>query len=716
MFEKYENRANEILKNLSLSQKIGQLNQVCEEKSPKSFEAFKQLIREGKMGSVITVNTATAGNENHDKLDFERLNELQRIAVEESESGIPIIFGRDVIHGHKTVYPIPLATAASFNPELVEECYRNTAIEASNDGINWTFAPMLDLSRDPRWGRIIESPGEDPYLGASMAKAVVRGFQGEDLCDKDSIVACAKHFLGYGAAEGGRDYNHTEISDYSLYNMYLPAFRAAVNSGVGTVMSSFNDISGTYVNTKKYLTHILRQQLGFEGFVISDWAASKMPINFGLVETRAEAAQMCINAGLDMDMVECCYLENLENLVNEGKVDVAVIDNAVRNVLKIKLACGLFDSPYAKPTEYDCEKHIRKAREIAGESVVLLKNNGVLPIKKDSKIALAGPFVHEKRSLFGSWTLDGDLSITKSIYEAFNDSIKGGKVLCGFENNHTIEPSSLLVSSADVVVLALGENYLTTGEARSVSDISLESSQIELIKRMKSYGKKVIGLFFCGRPLALDGVVDYLDAAIYAWHCGTETANAVCDIIFGAVNPSGKTPVSFPRRTGNIPTYYNLYPIGKIKEFYYNPNFTGSYVDGAATPLYPFGYGLSYTSFEYSLPKVKEKEISLSEIKNGKTFEISVTVKNIGEYDGKETVQLYIRDKVASYIRPLRELKGFQKPFIKKGESVTLNFRLGHEELGFYNEIGDYLIESGSFDVFVGENSFTDNRTEIIIK
>ena len=482
MFKNYEIKANEILSKLTLKQKIAQLNQVPDAYNVEDIENLKQQIREGKIGSVVFATSATAGNDKQEILDTKKFDEYQRIAVEESPSGIPLIFGRDVIHGHNVVYPIPLASAAAFNPELLKKCYHNTAKEAVNDGIHWTFSPMLDLCRDPRWGRIIEGPGEDPFVGACFAEAAVKGYQGDNLSNDDSLVACGKHFIGYGAAEGGRDYNHTEISDTALYNMYLPAFRSAVNAGVGTIMSSFNDVNGEYINTKKYLNDILREDLGFDGFVVSDWASTKMPIKMGVAETPEDCAQICINAGLDMEMVENCYIDCLEKLVLSGEVDENEIDKAVLNVLKIKLACGLFDNPYTKTVKYDRKEHLEDARALAGESIVLLKNDGILPLSKNSNVALLGPFAFERRSLLGSWTLDGDESITPNLYEAMSDAVTNqGKILTYKDQISLFDPSSLIISSADVAVLALGESYLVTGERRAVSDITLENSQIELI-------------------------------------------------------------------------------------------------------------------------------------------------------------------------------------------------------------------------------------------
>lgn len=708
-----DKRVEEILSQMTLQEKIGQLNQV---KAPlKADEEVFEQIRQGKIGSFIMATTAHAGNDDTAITENLLINKMQRIAVEESRLGIPLIYGRDVIHGHRTVYPIPLASAASFNPQLVEKCYRNIAKEATADGVNWTFSPMLDLSRDPRWGRIIESPGEDPYVGATFASACVKGFQGDDISNEESLVACAKHYIGYGASEGGRDYHRTEISDYNLYNYYLPAFKAAADAGVGTVMSSFNDINGNpTTSSKKYLTDILRKKLGFEGFVVSDWEAVVQLKKQGVAETDLDCAELSINAGLDMDMVDRVYINYLEDAVAQGLVSEETINTSVRRILKIKLQKGLFQNPYCKAPDIDRTTHLEDARTMAGECMVLLKNDGVLPLSKNTKVALVGPFARERRALLGSWTLDGKAEETPNLAEAMQ-AVLGNKMLISGENIAVLDNSITLASKSDVVVLALGESEKVTGEAYSVSDISLPKNQVELIHRYKALGKKVIGVFFCGRPMAMEGVSNYLDAVLYAWHSGSETANAVCDILFGDVVPSGKTAVTFPKRTGHIPMYYNVTSSGRKVDCYYGENPQNCYVDSLPTPAFPFGFGLSYTTFEYSDIESDKNEITLSDLKNGESFNLSVRVKNTGKFDGKEIVQLYIRDKVASQMRPLRELKAFDKKLIKKGETECFDFELGYDKLGFYTENGDYTVEKGEFEVYIGENCLTKNKIDIKI-
>lgn len=711
MYRQFDKQIDELLAKMSLREKIGQLNQVCIFGS--NIEPYKEAIRKGEIGSIILASSATAGNDPQSCVNVDLYQELQHVAVEESPLGIPMIFGRDVIHGHRTVYPIPLASAASFDGELVEKCYRDIANEAANDSIHWTFAPMLDLSRDPRWGRIIEGPGEDPFLGAYMAKAHVKGFQGENVADKDSLVACAKHFIGYGASESGRDYHRTEISDYSLYNDYLPAFRAAVDAGVGTVMSSFNPINGRFVQTTpKYLTDILRGHMGFEGFTVADWGVVTRALRFGQAASEAECAATSINAGLDMDMVVGGYINHLEKAVQEGQVLMETIDLAVRRVLRIKFAKDLFAKPYLEYSRPDFKAHLKNARTLAADSMVLLKNDGVLPLNKDKKVLLSGPFIRERRALLGSWTLNGLTEETANLLEAMQEAI-GNNVVYNEDEIAVYDSTLMQVDDADVIVLALGESHNMTGERRCVADISLDAAQVELIKKAKTSGKKVVGVFFCGRPMALEGVTDLLDAALYAWHGGSETARAACDILFGDVVPSGKLPMTFPRKTGQIPLYYNVVATGMN---YYKEGYNQCYIDSKGDPLYPFGYGLSYTTFDYAAPQVSASEISLDALKNSENITVTVAVSNTGDVDAKETVQLYIRDKVASLLRPMRELKGFEKILIHAGETKNVTFTVGEKELGFYLEDGSYTVEKGEFELYIGGDCLTTNKISVWVK
>ncbi len=711
MLEKFYKKIDEIIAKMSLKEKIGQLNQL-ETPTPETLDAFREAVKRGEVGSVLMSVGATAGNDPQGAIDVDFYNEMQRIAVEETPSGIPMIFGRDVIHGHRTVFPIPLAMTASFNPELIRGAYRDVAEEAANESVHWTFTPMLDMCHDPRWGRIIEGTGEDPYLGARFAEAIVDGLQdGSD--GGKTMLSCAKHFIGYGASEGGRDYHRTEISDYSLYNYYLPAFRSAIKAGAVTVMSSFNDVNGQPVTSSEfYLTELLRNKLGFEGLVVSDYDAVWQTVKQGVAEGDADAARLAIQAGVDIDMHAECYTKELERLVLCGKVPMEVVDRAVRRVLAVKFAAGLFENPYCKPEEYNRDEHLDNALKVAEECMVLLKNEGgVLPISRSCNVALVGPYAHNRRSLLGSWTIDGKEEETENLEEAFSRYFKGSVKA---SPNH--ELTAELVGDADVIVLALGEEWNTTGENKAVSDISIKREQKELIKRAKATGKKVVGVFFCGRPIAMQGVAELLDAVIYAWHSGSKAAQALTRILLGDCVPSGRLPVTMPRLATHIPLYYNVTSSGRPVNCYYGERPEACYVDSVATPYYPFGYGLSYTSFEYGEIECENPELSLADLKSGKSFKLSLNVKNTGRFDGKETVQLYIHDKVASMMRPLRELKSFKKVFIKKGEEVEVSFSIGYDELGFYNVRGEYVIESGEVDVYIGENCLTDRKTTLILK
>ncbi len=715
MFEKYDAKAREILSKMTLREKIGQLNQTTISYYKGKEDELYDLVRRGELGSFVLSSTSTGGNDAQDRVNREIYGNIQKIAVEESRMGIPVLYGRDVIHGHKTVLPVPIGSAAAFNDELVEKCYRDVAEEAKADGIHWTFSPMLDMCHDPRWGRMVEGPGEDPFVGASLAKAAVKGFQGDDLSDPKSIAACAKHFVGYGASEGGRDYHRAEISDISLQNYYLPAFRAAVDAGVATVMSSFNDINGIpVVSSKKYLDDILRGQLGFDGFVVSDWGAIENPIRMGYAETRRECAKIGLIAGNEIDMCSRCFVDHLEALVNDGELDVEYIDRAVLRVLRVKLAIGLFDRPYSESFEYDVKAHRKNARALSAESLVLLKNNGVLPLKKDAVAALVGPFSKERSALLGTWVLDGRPDETVNMFEALKEVLPEGNLKCADRWN-MYDNSVKTTRGSDVVIMALGESQATTGEVQSVYDISISDDQKKLIDDMRSFGKKVVGVFFCARPRVLDGLMEKFDAVIYAWHTGSEAAHAVCDVLFGDVIPSGKLPVTLPRKTGHIPLYYNVYASSHAADNYYGETFYANYVDSIASPLFPFGFGLSYTEFEYKNLTLDRKEIPLDAVKNGEKVKFSVEVANVGEFDGKEVVQLYIHDKVASIMRPMRELKAYKKVFIEKGKTAKVEFELGYKDLGFYNGVGDYLVEKGKFDVYIGENCLTKNRVDFRI-
>ena len=698
-----------IIEKMTLEEKIGQLNQgVSRDK-----EKIKAEVRKGRVGSIILSDTATAGNDEQQKIETDFLNELQRIAVEESPSHIPLIFGRDVIHGHHTVLPIPLAAAASFNPQIVENAYCAIAEEAANDGIHWTFSPMIDIARDPRWGRCIEGFGEDPYLTSEMGKAVIRGFQGDDNTKRESIAACAKHYLGYGAAEGGRDYGKAEISDYTLRNVYLKPFKAAVEANVATVMNSFSEIGGQPVASSRYLLHdILKEELGFEGFIISDWFAIEQLVNQRAAKDRKEAAALAANAELDMDMTDECYIDYLSELVAEGKVSEKTIDKMVYRVLSVKERFGLLNNPFITLQRIDYHKHMELSKRCADEAIVLLKNNGVLPLDTSKKVALLGPFLYEKRSLLGSWVCDFDIRMVKSIEEVFEECTDR-EVLVLPQSNYLWDDITPDLGEVDTVILTLGESYRVSGENNCLSDINLPREQLELAKKIKGLGKKVVGIFCFGRPIGLAEAEPYFDAILYAWHSGTCAAQSIVDIIYGKVNPSGKLPISFPRATGQIPIYYNHPSMPRNGRTYYGEG--SNYWDNQSTPMYPFGYGLSYTQFEYSDVCCETDTLTLDKLQDGEKFKVSVTVTNTGDRDGKETVQCYISDLVSSMVRPVRELKGFAKAPLKQGESKKIVFEIGFDELGFYNGKGKFCVEPGEFEVFIGGDCTTKNRIKITV-
>lgn len=713
MDKNIDRQVEELLSSMSLREKIGQLNMVCSPSIGANLDAIKEKIRKGEIGSLILATSSTAGNDPQEKVNTAICNELQRVAIEESPHGIPLIYGRDVIHGHGTVYPVPLAMAAAFNDELVKKAYRNTAVEASSFGIHWTFAPMLDLCRDPRYGRIIEGPGEDPTVGRHMARAIIEGFQDGDIAKETSMVTCPKHFIGYGASEGGRDYYRTEISSYSLYNYYLPAFREAIAAGADTIMSSFNDINGEPVSgSHYYMTEILRDYLGFKGFVVSDWGTPSRLMRQGVAATPQDCTELSIHCGVDMDMCDEFYIKYMEELVEANRVSVETIDTAVRRILMVKFKKNLFENPYCKLPVVDRTEHLKCARELAAECMVLLKNDKkVLPLDKETKIALLGPFVHERGALNGSWCLEGRAEENATFYEAMAEAAGKDRILISEDPAGLYDDSVRVMYQADVVVLALGESQKVTGERRSMADLTLSPAQMELIRKAKYSGKKVVGVFFCGRPLAMEGIADLLDGVLYAWHSGSEAARAACDLLFGKVVPSGKTAITFLRNTGHVPMYYNMST--NVYNGYYGIRTEYSYEDSIATPYYPFGYGLSYTEFAYCNMQLDRASISLEALRNGQKVTCSIDVSNIGAYDGKETVQLYIRDVVGTYIRPYRELKDYQKLMFQKGETKTVTFELGYEELGFYLPSGAYVVEKGAFEIYIGTNCMAENMAAL---
>ncbi|WP_298821393.1 glycoside hydrolase family 3 N-terminal domain-containing protein [Chloroflexus sp.] len=684
-----EERIDHLLGQMTLEEKIGQLNQPMIHGLP-----GLDLLRQGKAGSIINAFGALSGQGFDHLSSAEACNTLQKAALE-SRLGIPLLFGRDIIHGQRTVFPIPLAQAASFNPTLVEQINRVAAREASAVGIRWTFAPMLDIARDARWGRIAEGYGEDPYLTARMAEAAARGFQGDDVSQPDRLVACAKHYVGYGAAEGGRDYEQAEISEPTLRDVYLPPFRAAVAAGVGTVMSAFLDLNGVPATAnRRLLTDILRGEWGFDGFVVSDWESIGELAQHGVAEDRAQAAALALHAGVDMDMVSGAYQETLAENLRCGRISDAELDTAVRRVLRIKHRAGIFERPFTDPERASRDILTAEARDLARqaarETMVLLKNDrNLLPLRDMRRILVAGPFVHATAELFGTWTMDGRAEDVVPLDQAFRQIAPTGVELW-----FAATPDLALSRAhyADAVILLMGEHPARSGENANVSDLNLPPGQLEWITAVAGIGKPTVLVVFAGRPLAITRAIAQVQAAIYAWHPGLEGAAALAEILFGLAAPSGRLPVSMPRATGQAPIYYARKPSGRpLRE---DGPFRTRYVDLPTVPLYPFGYGLTYTRFSYS-------DLRISSQRMRDTLTVSALITNVGERAGTEVVQLYIRDLVGSLTRPIRELKGFQRMTLQPGESRRVQFTLREEDLAFTRADGSWGAEPGRFKVWI---------------
>lgn len=690
---------------MTAREKIGQLNQILSKKV--KDPAVDEKIRQGTVGSRILASSWNAGT-GDEQTAFDILQESQRVAVEESRLGIPLIHGRDVIHGFRTIFPIPLAQAASWNPDLVRQAAEIAAAEARSNYVHWTFAPMLDIARDPRWGRIIEGGGEDPWLCSAMARAAVRGFQGN--FSTHNVVACAKHFLGYGAAEGGRDYNTVEISDNTQRNIYLAPFRAAIEEGVATVMSAFNDLNGRPCSSNAYLlTDILRAELGFRGFVVSDWESIPETILHGTASDRKDAALQSFSAGLDMEMIPNCYSVHLDQLLEEGRISMEQLDASVSRILEIKFRLGLFENPYTPaPPSFDIElpsDHRECALRAATEGIVLLKNQGeILPLAKDAKnVAAIGPLLHGKRDLLGNWTLDGRVQDTVSIAEGLR---RISPELELAPESGSYDGPLQFVDQMDTVLIIVGENFRRTGEDANIAKITLPPGQEDLIEAVHSLRKRIVLIVCSGRPLVLTRIEPLVHAIIWAWHPGIEGGNAIADIVFGLANPSGKLPVTLPRHGGQIPIYYNSKRTGRPVDDY-----AGSetrYQDIAGSPLYRFGFGLSYTRFSYS-----ELEVDCSRRESHEEILVSALVRNDGKRAGEEVVQCYVGDVVSSTTRPVRELKGFQRVPLDAGDATRVSFRLGPEELSFHGLDG-WTIEPGLFLVWVGGDSNATLGSEFI--
>ncbi|MCX6134523.1 MAG: glycoside hydrolase family 3 C-terminal domain-containing protein [Ignavibacteriales bacterium] len=692
-----DHRTDSLIALMTPDEKVGQLVQYS-----RSSAERETLLRQGKIGSFLNITGAKA------------TREVQRIAVEETRLKIPLLFGLDVIHGFRTTFPIPLATSCSWELELIEKSERVAAVEATAAGVNWTFSPMVDIARDPRWGRIAEGGGEDPYLGAAIAAARVRGLQGNDLRSPTSLLACAKHFAAYGGAEGGRDYNTVDISERTLREIYLPPFKAAVDAGAGSFMCSFNEIAGMPSSAnRKLLTDILRGEWKFNGFVVSDWNSIGELVPHGLAATLKDAAVLGLKAGIDMDMEANAYHDHLATLVKEGRVSETELNEAVRRVLRAKFRLGLFDNPY-KNCDVDREKrdlltssHREAARAMAQRSIVLLKNTGrLLPLSGSVKtIAVIGPLADDKKNPLGSWHAAGSPDDVVSVLDGIK--LKAGTTArvvfargCDLEKPATDGYAEALAAAraADVVIAVVGEAETMSGEASSRSSLGLPGSQEELVRALLATGKPLVVALMNGRPLAIDWIAQHVPAILETWFLGVETGNAIADVIFGDYNPSGKLTTSFPRATGQVPIYYNHKNSGRPAND--TVHYTSKYLDLENTPLFPFGYGLSYSSFVYS-----QLELSSKILKEGGNLLVHAVVKNTGDRGGEEIVQLYVRDEVASVTRPVKELRGFQKVTLAPGESKRVQFTLNAEQLKFYDRDMKWTIEPGAFTVYVGPSS-----------
>ena len=727
---------DQLMKKMTLEEKIGQLNLPVTGEittgQAKSSDVAKR-IRNGEVGGLFNLK------------GVERIREVQRQAVEESRLGIPLLFGMDVIHGYETIFPIPLGLSCTWDMKAIEESARIAAVEASADGISWTFSPMVDVSRDPRWGRVSEGNGEDPFLGAAIARAMIRGYQGKDMSRNDEIMACVKHFALYGASEAGRDYNTVDMSRQRMFNEYMLPYQAAVEAGVGSVMASFNEVDGVPATGSKWLmTDVLRKQWGFDGFVVTDYTGINEMIDHGMGDQQTVAA-LALNAGVDMDMVSDAFSGTLKKSVEEGKVSAAAIDAACRRILEAKYKLGLFDNPYKycdvnRPKKQIFTKEHRAiARKTASESFVLLKNEGVLPLSKKGTIAVVGPLANTRSNMPGTWSvaavLDNAPSLVEGLREVVGDRAKvvtaKGSNLIGdadyekratmfgrelHRDNRTdrelLDEALKVAAGADVIVAALGESSEMSGESSSRTNLEMPDVQRALLQELLKTGKPVVLVLFTGRPLVLTWEEEHVPAILNVWFGGSEAAYAISDVLFGDVNPSGKLTATFPQNVGQIPLFYNHKNTGRpLQEGRWFEKFRSNYLDVSNEPLYPFGYGLSYTTFAYS-----DIHLSSTEMSADGELTATVTVTNTGSRDGAEVVQLYIRDLVGSVTRPVKELKGFEKIFLKAGESRKVSFSITPELLKFYNYDLQFVCEPGDFDVMIGGNSQDVKKARFLLK
>lgn len=727
---------DQLMKKMTLEEKIGQLNLPVTGEittgQAKSSDVAKR-IRNGEVGGLFNLK------------GVERIREVQRQAVEESRLGIPLLFGMDVIHGYETIFPISLGLSCTWDMKAIEESARIAAVEASADGISWTFSPMVDVSRDPRWGRVSEGNGEDPFLGAAIARAMIRGYQGKDMSRNDEIMACVKHFALYGASEAGRDYNTVDMSRQRMFNEYMLPYQAAVEAGVGSVMASFNEVDGVPATGSKWLmTDVLRKQWGFDGFVVTDYTGINEMIDHGMGDQQT-VASLALNAGVDMDMVSDAFSGTLKKSVEEGKVSAAAIDAACRRILEAKYKLGLFDNPYKycdvnRPKKQIFTKEHRAiARKTASESFVLLKNEGVLPLSKKGTIAVVGPLANTRSNMPGTWSvaavLDNAPSLVEGLREVVGDRAKvvtaKGSNLIGdadyekratmfgrelHRDNRTdrelLDEALKVAAGANVIVAALGESSEMSGESSSRTNLEMPDVQRALLQELLKTGKPVVLVLFTGRPLVLTWEEEHVPAILNVWFGGSEAAYAISDVLFGDVNPSGKLTATFPQNVGQIPLFYNHKNTGRpLQEGRWFEKFRSNYLDVSNEPLYPFGYGLSYTTFAYS-----DIHLSSTEMSADGELTATVTVTNTGSRDGAEVVQLYIRDLVGSVTRPVKELKGFEKIFLKAGESRKVSFSITPELLKFYNYDLQFVCEPGDFDVMIGGNSRDVKKARFLLK
>lgn len=717
----------QLMDKMTIEEKIGQLNLITPGGGVPTGAAVstdvESKIKEGKVGGIFGVTGP------------EKIRLAQELAVEQSRLKIPLLFGLDVIHGYKTNFPIPLGLSSSWDMKLIEESARTAAIEATADGLNWTFSPMVDISRDPRWGRVSEGSGEDPYLGGEIAKAMVKGYQGDNLNDKTTMLATVKHLALYGASEGGRDYNTVDMSRLRMYNDYLPPYKAAVDAGVASVMTSFNDVDGVPASGNHWLlTELLRDSWGFDGFVVSDYTSVNEMVDHGLGDLQAVSA-LALNAGLDMDMVGEGFLITLQKSLDEGKVSENAINLACRRILEAKYKLGLFNDPYHYIDEALPQKKIltnetrKQARETAAKSFVLLKNENILPLKQESKIALIGPLANNKSNMLGTWAVSGDPQMSIPVLEGLlNKNRQKGQIKYAKGANISDDPefaekinvfgtrididdrsaealineAVALAKESDIIVAVMGEASEMSGESSSRSDISLPESQKTLLRELAKINKPLVLVLMSGRPMTIQEEVDISDAILVTWHAGIEAGNAIADVLYGDYNPSGKLTMTLPRNVGQIPIYYSHRTTGRPNSGDQFQKFRSNYLDVANSPLFPFGYGLSYTTFEYSDLKVNKKQLTKTE-----EAIVSVKVKNTGKVDGEEVVQMYVHDVVRSITQPVKELKGFQKIFLKAGETKEVEFKITNEQLAFYHQDMSFESEIGEFKIFIGTNSDT---------